>query len=134
MIGAFNYNEQKTLLVENRSTITLVQDGQVSQDLPVYRDSSFPGQNFSETLTPILSANRPGVFVNSTLIFGERLYAMVANGHDFIRPANLSVAIPEGCVPLAPELLGDKNTFNYVFLCRESSSGATLKFLPMLEN
>lgn len=134
MIGAFNQDGVRTMFVENRSTITLVRNGASALDLPIYRDSSFPGENFSETLSPILSEGRPGVFVNSTLIFGERLYAMVANNGDFIRPMNLSVAIPNGCVPLAPETLEDRSSFNYAFLCRESSGVVALKFLPMSEN
>jgi hypothetical protein len=134
MIGAFSQDGERALLVENRSTVTLVRDGQHSLDLPVYRDSSFPGQNFSETLTAILSEGRAGVFVNSTLIFGERLYAMVAKDHEFIRPMNLSVAIPNGCVPLAPETLENHANYNFVFLCTDSSKAVSLKFLPMLAN
>ncbi len=134
MIGAFNQNNANTLLIENRSTVTLVRPGLDVIDLPVYRDSSFPGQSFSETLMPIMSEGRPGVYVNSTLIFGERLYTMVATEQDFIRALNLSVNIPEGCVPLAPETLLDRNNFNYTLLCRDPSKGVNLKFLPMLVN
>ena len=100
--------------------------------LPLYRDSSFPGQNFSETLQPILSKGRPGVYVNSTLIYGERLYSMIdtlENG--FIRPLNLSIALPLGCVPLAPESFDKKADSNYAFLCVDSNRDVSLKFLPM---
>jgi hypothetical protein len=134
MIGAFNQSGVPTLLVENRSTVTLVKEGSPSLELPVYRDSSFPGQNFSETLVPILSSGRAAVYVNSTLIFGERLYIMVDDAQHFVRPMNLSVAIPEGCVPLAPETLQDRSSFNFTFLCRDPSGAVSLKFLPMLEN
>lgn len=134
MIGAF----EKTLLVESRSSIALIREGETALSLPVYRDSSFPGQNFSETLSAISTDGRPGVFVNSTLIFGERLYAMALVNDKFVRPLNLSINIPEGCVPLAPEILdntGPLGNHNFTLLCRETSSKAvSLKFLPMSLN
>ena len=132
MIGAFNQNEEKLLFIESRYTISLEREGKASLDLPIYRDSSFPGANFSETLTPLLADGLPGVFVNSTLIFGERLYVMVAEENQFIRPMNLSVAIPDGCVPLTPETLEIHENYNFAFLCSDSSQNVTLKFLPML--
>lgn len=134
MIGAFNHGGERSMLIENRSTISLVRNGQATLDLPIYRDSSFPGQNFSETLAPVLSEGHAGVFVNSTLIFGQRLYVMVANDTDFIRPMELSVAIPEGCVPLPPETFSDRENYNFIFLCRDPSNVVTLKSLPMLVN
>jgi hypothetical protein len=59
---------------------------------------------------------------------------MVDSLQQFVRPMNLSVAIPEGCVPLAPETLQDRSSFNFTFLCRDPSGAVSLKFLPMLEN
>jgi hypothetical protein len=132
LIASFNSNYQKSYLVESRSGITLLRDNGDEASLPIYRDSSFPGQSFSESLTPILSQGRPGVYLNSTLIYGDRLYTMVdtlSNG--FIRPLRLSIGIPAGCVPLLPETLADKAQFNYVFLCTDSTKDVSLKFLPM---
>ena len=133
LIAGFDINGAKNYLVENRSTITFLSGEGLRTDLPVYRDSSFPGQNFSETLMPILSQGRPGVFINSTLIYGERLYSMIATDAGFIRPLKLSIDIPAGCVPLNPETLDDKTTYSYVFLCTDPSSQVQLKFLPMSE-
>jgi hypothetical protein len=128
----FDRDGEKTYLIESRSSMTMLRNNAETASLPVYRDSSFPGQSFSETLAPVLSLGRPALFVNSTLIYGERLYTMVdTENHGFIRPISLSVATPAGCVPLAPEVLSEKSSFQYVFLCTEASKEVSLKFLPM---
>lgn len=130
LIGAFGSNE-KSFLVENRSSISFLQGDGSRSDLPVYRDSSFPGQNFSETLMPILAGSRPGVYINSTLIYGERLYSMIGTENGLVRPLYLSINIPQGCVPLNPETLEDRSSHNFGFLCIDQKREITLKFLPM---
>ena len=130
--AVFTNEVTKTYLVEGRSSMTLLRDDGKKSELPLYRDSSFPGQSFSETLFPILSNGRPGVYINSTLIYGERLYSMIDTADlGFIRPIRLSVDLPQRCVPLLPESLGQKNGPNYVFLCSETNQEVSLKFLPM---
>lgn len=132
LIATFEENNEKTYLVESRNSLTLLRSSEEKFSLPIYRDSSFPGQSFAETLTPILSQGRPGIYVNSTLIYGERLYSMIdTKDAGFIRPLRLSIAIPQGCVPLNPETLGDKTQFNYTFLCADANREVSLKFLPM---
>jgi cell wall-associated protease len=135
LTAIFQGDQGKTYLVENRSSVTMLRDNGEKMSLPVYRDSSFPGQSFSETLQPILSEGRPGIYINSTLIYGERLYSMVdTKDHGFIRPLKLSIGIPQGCVPLAPETLTDNSQFNYVFLCTDAQKNVSMKFLPMSHN
>ncbi len=132
LTATFSDKDAKTYLVESRSSMTVLRDNGQKASLPIYRDSSFPGQSFSETITPILSEGRPGVYINSTLVYGERLYSMVdTENNGFIRPLSLSIGIPNGCVPLLPETLADKTQYNYVFLCTSPSKEVTLKFLPM---
>ncbi len=131
LIGGFDVRAEKNILVENRSTVSFFNSLGYRFDLPVYRDSSFPGQNFSETLIPILSEKRPGVFINSSLIYGNRLYSMIGTDQGLIRPLQLSIGIPDGCVPLNPEPLERKSSFNYTFLCTSSNRETSLKFLPM---
>lgn len=132
LTATFDENSEKTYLVETRSSMTLLRGGEEKASLPIYRDSSFPGQSFSESLMPILSQGRPGIFINSTLIFGERLYSMVdTKDAGFIRPLKLSVSLPQGCVPLNPETLENNTQSNYVFLCTDASKDVSLKFLPM---
>jgi hypothetical protein len=130
LVGAFNDHGSLLRFVENRYTLSLITN-EDSIDLPVYRDSSFTGQNFSETLSPILSDNRPSVYINSTLIFGERLYIMKSMDHALVRPISLSVAIPKNCVPLSPEILTETTSYNFTFLCIDSNRNVLLKFLPM---
>lgn len=134
LIGAFSSSNENSFMVENRSSISFLRNDGSRSDLPVYRDSSFPGQNFSETLMPILSSGRPGVFINSTLIYGERLYSMIGAEQGLLRPLYLSINIPQGCVPLTPETLEDRSTHNYGFLCIDQKREITLKFLPMSAN
>lgn len=134
LIGGFETTSGKGFLIENRSTVSYLTGDGEKTDLPVYRDSSFPGQNFSETLMPILSAGRPGVYINSTLIYGERLYSMIGTTNGFIRPLGLSISFPAGCVPLNPETLEEKSSYNYTFLCVDSNKQTSLKFLPMSEH
>lgn len=132
LIATFDDHGSKSYLVESRSSLTLLRSSGEKMSLPIYRDSSFPGQSFSETMTPILSAGRPGVYINSTLIYGERLYSMIdTENNGLIRPLRLSIAIPAGCVPLLPEVLIEKAQSNYVFLCTTPSKEVSLKFLPM---
>lgn len=133
LIGGFDKNGEQYFLVESRSTISFLTSEGLRSDLPVYRDSSFPGQNFSETLLPVLSMGRPGVYINSTLIYGERLYSMIATDRGLIRPLGLSIGFPSGCVPLNPETIEEKSSFNYAFLCGEQDGRSSLKFLPMSE-
>ena len=121
-----------TYLVESRSTVTALGSNNKRSALPVYRESSFPGQSFSETLTPILAEGRPGLYVNSTLIYGERLYSMIeTESEGLVRPLGLSISIPVGCIPLLPETLGDKTKAYYSFLCTDSNKEVSMKFLPM---
>jgi hypothetical protein len=118
--------------MENRYTVALwSQSGDKKSELPIYRDSSFPGQNFSETLSPITSESRPGVYINSTLIFGERLYSMIATDEGLVRPMKLSVSIPDNCVPLAPEYLEGKASSKFAFICTELNQKVSIKFLSM---
>lgn len=132
ILGSFKVKNQHLFLMESRYSVSLVDfNSKTLSELPIYRDSSFPGQNFSETLTPIVSETRPGVFVNSTLIFGERLYSMLAIDNTLIRPLRLSVSIPDRCVPLSPELNKDLGNSEYVFLCQDSPGDISIKFLSM---
>lgn len=134
LLAAVGSENEIGLIVENRSSVSYISTQGAQFDLPVYRDSSFPGQNFSESLQPILSDGQVGLFINSTLIYGDRLYSMIASNEQFIRPLRLSVDIPLGCVPLNPEVLEDKKSSNYVFLCADKNKRPTLKFLPMSEH
>ena len=131
LLATFNDNGSKLFLVQRRYTLSLLKENGEVSSLPIYRDSSFPGQSFSETLIPIMADGRPGVYVNSTLIYGERIYSMIASDSGLIRPLALSVAIPFGCVPLSPETFLKKQDFQYLFLCVDPQKKVSLKVLPL---
>lgn len=131
-ITAFD-NEKKTRLIETRYYLRAFnQEGEVGR-LRINRESSFPGVQFSETLNPVVvkgeERNHPGLFINSTLIFGNRLYTMVEKGDEFIRPLNLSVDIPNLCVHLRPQVMDGQ--FHYVLLCRKGRGKVALETLPL---
>lgn len=132
LLGAFSDNGNKKYLIENRYSVALVSETGETSQLPIYRDSSFPGQTFAESFTPILSQGKIGLFVNSTLIFGNRIYSMIdSHFQGLIRPLAFSVSIPANCVALNPEAMEDKSLHNYLFLCQESSGDVQLKLLPL---
>jgi|GEM_PF-713098 len=131
-VSSFN-DPQRTRFIETRYFLRFFdQLGQTGQ-LRINRESSFPGVQFSETLKTVVvnqaQENLPGIFINSTLIFGNRLYTMVKKDGNFIRPALLSVDIPANCVHMNPGKVDGE--FNYLMLCRESDERATLKRMPM---
>jgi len=131
LIGAFIDQDSRSIFVENRYTVSFSdQSGRFKYELPVYRDSSFPGQSFSESLIPVVSNGRAGVFVNSTLIFGERIYSMIGSNEELIRPLKYSVNVPDGCVALSPEKL-DGDSSQYVFICTNANKEVSLKFLAI---
>lgn len=131
-IASFD-NEKRSRLIETRYFIQRFSDSQEPQRLRINRESSFPGVQFSETLDPIVvkgeEKNHPGVFINSTLIFGNRLYSMVETEQDFIRPLAFSVDIPNNCVHLKPAKI--EGIYNYLMLCRKSQGAIELQRMPL---
>jgi len=133
LISMFQTPTDYVSLVETRySIVAQDQNGDKLASLPVYRDSSFPGQNFSETLVPVFAEGKPGVFINSTLIVGDRLYVMTYSNNQLVRPAKWSVSIPTGCVPLQPEV-AQNGSSTLSFLCSDSSKRVYVKQLPLIE-
>lgn len=134
LTGAFvDSDETRHLLVENRYSLTLAtsKNGEVQdrQSLPIYRDSSFPGVNFSETLTPLRLNGAPGLFVNSTLIFGDRLYVASMVDGKFIRPLRTSIAIPKSCANLG--LQDDQSGPTLSMLCLDKSNSLNMVVFPL---
>lgn len=136
MISASKGKDGRSYFFENRFSVSYFNEAkQKRSDLLVYRDSSFPGQNFSEILFPVQVDDRPGLFVNSTFIFGSRLYVMTPIEDILSRPISLSVSIPDGCVPLRPEKFNRSDAFSFLFLCKNQASGeVSVKMLPMSLN
>lgn len=135
-VGGFkNSNGSKSMYVESRYHVWAInQDGSKAK-LPINRDSAFPGVQFAETMQPVVIGsegdNQAGIYINSTLIFGNRLYSMVNTDNGFIRPAKLSVNIPSNCVQLDPSRLGSESTSSYTMLCVRPGNRAEIKFFPL---
>lgn len=136
LTGAFvDQNETRHLLVENRYSLTLTSQSANEtlsrQSLPIYRDSSFPGVNFSETLTPFRINGAPSLFINSTLIFGDRLYVASLVNENFIRPVRTSIAIPKSCANLG--LQEDLTGPTLAMICVEKNNSLNMVIFPLNE-
>jgi cell wall-associated protease len=132
-VGAFKQKTKNLFFLESRYNIyALDSDGGVKK-LPVNRDSSFPGSKFAETMDQAVASHKgeihPAVFVNSTNVFGNRVYLMVHDGKEFKRPVNTSLNIPKNCVDLKPARHGEKG-YHFQFLCKESNGRVSIKLLP----
>lgn len=140
IVGSFEKDDRRVLFFESRYHVYAYdQNGNTGTPkpmrLPINRDSSFPGVSFSETLQNVVvresDKNQPAVSVNSTLIYGDRLYTMVSNGESFKRPISLSVTIPSTCAPLKSTYLAKTHNFSsYVMVCQEKT-GVVLAFWPL---
>ena len=123
-IGGFKVqNSNKNLFVESRYHVWSINEDGSKSKLPINRDSAFPGVQFAETMQPIVigssEGNKAGIYINSTLIFGNRLYTMANKNGKFIRLASLSVNIPKNCVKLETSRLGDDIASSLYFaLCK----------------
>jgi len=121
-IGAFKgHNKPMTTFVETRYSVNVLEDGHLKAKLPINRDSSFPGVSFAETYSPIVIKGEdslyPGLYINSTLVYGDRIYSMVWENGKFIRPANLSIIIPKHCMAMEPVQWGAQKEFHYSLMC-----------------
>lgn len=136
-IGGFKKaSGEKSLFVESRYHVWSMNEDGTKSKLPINRDSAFPGVQFAETMQPIVLKNagqelEAGIYINSTLIFGDRLYTMAKSGNKLIRPAALSVNIPKTCVQLEPSRLNNQVVSSYTLLCVAAGNKAMIKFFPL---
>lgn len=140
IVASFETSERRIMFFESRYHVYVYEQYQeeapVSRRLPINRDSSFPGVNFSETLQPAVvkagNHKEPAVAINSTLIFGDRLYSMVSKRHSLGRPISLSVSIPVHCVPTKTQILKTTLKYSaYTLLCQDSSGEVSINFFPL---
>lgn len=140
VVATFEGDDRRVLFFESRYHVYVYdQSGNSTpgiHKLPINRDSSFPGVSFSETLQPALvregEKNRPAVAVNSTLIYGDRLYTMLSSPTSLTRPISLSIKVPANCVPLKGQMLSRSKGFSaYTMLCQQPSGLVDLSFFPL---
>jgi hypothetical protein len=105
------------------------------QQVPIHR-ATWQGINATETMAPVqIKANNswsPAIFVDATSMYTDSVYFWTLNGEDdLLSPARLSLQVPSGCRPLAPQsfrILGGATA--QVFYCVEDS-GPSLKILEL---
>lgn len=142
VVDTFESENRRVLFFESRYHVyvydQLDNKSPVTHRLPINRDSSFPGVNFSETLQAVIvkdgHINQPAVAVNSTLIYGDRLYSMVSRGESFTRPVSLSVNVPANCVPVKSQFVTTSLLHSsYAMICQEND-GVSMNFFPLKLN
>jgi len=97
--------------------------------LSLERDSSFPYSQFKEMSSPVLigsvSNPIPGVYIDSTLVSGNRISIATIDpvSQNFKKTLRFSMQIPESCLQVAPfHLTDDPNSFVLPILCQQGSS------------
>tara|TARA_R110002072_G_scaffold1989_1_gene16257 strand:- start:29613 stop:32516 length:2904 start_codon:yes stop_codon:yes gene_type:complete len=132
-------DELSSLFLETRYHVqasTTNKDGEKKNYvLPINRDSAFPGVNFSETLQSV-TVQRDGqklgaLHIDSTLIFGDRIYHMVFDGTKFYRPLALTFSIPRQCALLDPVARKKEGSWAYSLLCLERGGRASINYYPL---
>lgn len=137
--SAFVGDGQRTVFFEARYHVYVLKqsgdDEPKLHRLPINRESSLMDMNFSETLQALVVDDRgvhtPAVMVDSTQIFGDRLYTMVSSADAFRRPLEFSVKVPANCVPLKARVVGTERVGAYVMACQGSAGELDLAFYPL---
>lgn len=136
IIDVLNFStddNSKSLFVETRYFIHLAKSNGINSKLPINRESSFPGVNFSETIKNIKVRNNEksesALLIDSSLIYGDRLYAMVQSGDTFISPIATSFKIPGNCKHIDTLSTNSKSTIFLTCLGRDSK--ATIELIEL---
>ncbi|OUR97150.1 hypothetical protein A9Q84_12550 [Halobacteriovorax marinus] len=136
LFDVFNFtdvDDEKLLFVESRYYIYTVNGLGDSVKLPINRESSFPGVNFSETFKSVqVSDNdslRPALLVDSSLIYGDRLYAMVYDEGKFSAPVYASYVVPKNCKYIDSVTFKKKSTI--VLACLGRTGSASLELVNL---
>lgn len=134
LIGAFNLpGLGRFWFVEARfDMVAYHQSGGAAAEtrtLPIERDSTFPGQQFSEMFTPVVVGTSaqplPGVYIDSTLVRGNRVSIAVWNtaSSGFEKPLRYSLQIPDSCIQMAPAQLNSQvESFALPLLCKQGNA------------
>jgi hypothetical protein len=107
LIGAFNRGtDGRYAFLESRFHLVAFHEKRPGaplevRTLPIQRDSSFPGSQFSDLFSPVPLL---GVYVDSTLVVGNRVSIIAWNdsASTLSRPLRYSLAIPPQCVQMPP--------------------------------
>ncbi|PIK15429.1 MAG: hypothetical protein CES88_01550 [Halobacteriovorax sp. JY17] len=138
IIDIFDFKKsgnESLVLLESRYYIHAIDNDGPSQKLPINRESSFPGVSFSETFKKVNIETRDskarGILVDSSLIYGDRLYSMVFNDGEFASPIYSSFTIPSNCKYLD---VSEFEKGSYIVLaCQDKFLRSTLELVPLKE-
>ncbi|WP_164848272.1 S8 family peptidase [Halobacteriovorax sp. HLS] len=123
----------KALFIESRYFIHLATNTGVKSKLPINRESSFPGVNFSETIKQVKVSNSEGnssaLLIDSSLIYGDRLYAMVYDNGEFSSPIYSSFKVPANCKHVDTLNSNDESTL--LLTCLQKDGSATIELLKL---
>ena len=132
-ISGLKIGEDHSAYVESRYWIHYFQGEDKHHRYPVNRESSFPGVQFSETMEPVITTKdsklSTGIFVNSTLLYGNQIHVIVPDEDKLIRPLKYTVEIPANCAYALPAKL-DNQQDSLVLNCVENSK-SVLKFIEL---
>lgn len=133
-IGGFKMGQIYHSFFESRYWIHYFGDDNQHHLYPVNRESSFPGVEFSETMESVVVNDngeyKPGIFVNSTLLYGNQVHAIVPTTEGLIRPLKFTIEIPRNCAYVLPANLGNEFVDSLVLNCVEQGR-SVLKFIKL---
>jgi hypothetical protein len=123
----------KALFIESRYFIHVASTNGDKFKLPINRESSFPGVNFSETMKNIKIQSDEGLesalLIDSSLIYGDRLYAMVYNGVEFSSPIYSSFRVPTNCKHI--DTINLESGSSLVMTCLERDGSASVEVMKL---
>lgn len=103
-IASFDKNDRTYVFLETIDDILLLEgkDGYWSESRQDTTKFSFlPGKTMSDIFTPMLIKNsgelNPAIYMDTTLLSGNRIYTMAAYNGELIAPASLAVNLPTIC-------------------------------------
>lgn len=132
-LSAIKINGSHSAYIESRHWIHYFEGKNKHFRFPVNRESSFPGVQFSETMESVLVYDgvnpKTGIFVNSTLLYGNQIHVIMPKENKLIRPLKYTVEIPANCAYALPAKLPQKH-HSLVLNCVENSK-SVLKFIEL---
>lgn len=135
-MAQYDKGDKRYSVLETIDSILLVTDSSEGRSISRKRTKKFsflPGAMMSEIYYPIAIDSKegliPAIYVDSVLISGNQVYVSTVKDNKLVSPMNLSVFIPNGCVPKNPTV-GESGGFSYTVLCR-GKEGYEVKFMEL---
>ncbi len=102
---------------------------------PINRESAFPGVAFGETMDPVIIGGtngvKTGVFIDSRLIAGERLFAIYSSDNGLKAPISLSFQLPDQCVDGGLQMDSTQGMSSWLLFCRTKTGNVQAFEVPL---